>query len=67
MEVLTEVATSNFSQIGVTETMCLQWSLKRIITNSNYRQSACIIGSPYTSNTPIIITQSFSFIVHVIQ
>ena len=47
--------------------MCLQWPFKRIIANANYRQSVHIIGNPYTSDTPTIVTGRFSFIVHVIQ
>ena len=59
--------TGNFSRLGVSKTMCLQWPFKCIIANVNYQQSVHIIGNPYSSNTPIIVTRRFSFIVYITQ
>ena len=47
--------------------MRLQWPFKRIIANVNYWQLVRIIGNPYSSNTPIIVTRRFSFIVYITQ
>ena len=52
---------------GASKTMRLQWPFKRIIANVNYRQSVRIIGIPYSSNTSIIVTRRFSFIVYITQ
>ena len=41
--------------------------LSIIIANTNYQQSIRIIGSPYTFNTAIIVTQSSIFTVHANQ
>ena len=59
--------TGNFSRIGVSKTMCLQWPFKHIIANVNYRQLVRIIGNPCSSNTSIIVTWRFSFIVYITQ
>ena len=53
--------------MGLPKRMRLQWLFKHIIANTNYRQSICIIGSPYSFNTAIIVTQSSIFTVHANQ